>query len=322
MCRTVPVLTSLRAAYRDARIDWLVQDSFSPAISAHPALSSAIPFPRRDLALAEFWRAGWGRALGALLRTIRQARYDLVIDAQGLLRSGLLTLASGGRQRVGFADARECGWIGYTRRVRAAGGPHTVDRMLALVEAIGVAPVRDTRLYTPEGTGLDPRLEGRRYGVLAPTSRWEGKRWPDDRFAALARRLLDSKSLEAIVIVGAAGERDQCPITLAQADGTTMVDLLGQTDVAGLMRVIERAALVVANDSAAVHMAVGFNRPLVALYGPTRIDLVGPYGRQGDVIQAAPPPQGRAHKDAARGRAAMEAIGLEQVERAALERVS
>lgn len=62
-----------------------------------------------------------------------------------------------------------------------------------------------------------------------------------------------------------------------------------------------RAALVVANDSAALHMAVGFGRPLVALYGPTRAPLVGPYGRETDAIQHVQPEERFDHKDAGRG---------------------
>ncbi len=318
----MPLLVSLRAAYPEARIDWLVQDSFAPAIAAHPALSGAVPFPRRDLALAEFWRADWGRALRGLLRAVRQARYDLVIDAQGLLRSGMLALASGSRRRFGFADARELGWIGYTHRVRTPRGLHTVDRMLSLVEAIGVAVVRDLRLYTPQCAAVDARLAGRRYVTLAPTSRWAGKLWPDERFAALARRLLEANPVDAITIVGAESERAQCPEVLALADGRRVIDLIGKTDVGGLLAVIERSALVVANDSAAVHIAVGFERPLVALYGPTRVEQVGPYGRAGDVIQFAPPDVRQSHKDEASGRAAMEAIPLEAVIDAALARLA
>jgi ADP-heptose:LPS heptosyltransferase len=106
---------------------------------------------------------------------------------------------------------------------------------------------------------------------------------------------------------------------LALADAR-IVDLVGATTVGGLMAVIEGSAIVIANDSAALHMAVGFDRPMVGLFGPTRIDLVGPYGRSRDVIQARVPEAGMTHKDA-RHAVVMEEIGVDAVIRAALDRL-
>jgi ADP-heptose:LPS heptosyltransferase len=79
------------------------------------------------------------------------------------------------------------------------------------------------------------------------------------------------------------------------------------------MAVVEGSRLVVANDSAALHMAVGFGRPIVGLYGPTRLDLVGPYGRAAEVIQHVGPGDRLDHKDEGTGRALMERIAVEEV---------
>ncbi len=327
VCRTVPVLVSLKAAFPEARIDWLVQDSFLPAVSAHPALHEAIPFPRAEVAVKRWWKAAARRRLRQLLATLRDGHYDLVVDCQGLGRSGYFTRATRASVRVGYASAGELGWLGYNRRVEVPREMHTVDRMLALVEAIGVRPVRDMRLYTPAegggGASPDPRLIRGRYAVIAPTSRWEGKRWPADRFAQVAHALLQDGRAEALAIVGGANERDQCgPVLELCESDPRVVDLVGKTSVAGLMGVIERSALVIANDSAALHMAVGFDRPIVALFGPTRTALVGPYGRAGDVIQPGEPPPGVSHKDADAGRTAMAQIPADLVIDAALRRLA
>ena len=316
VCRTVPVLASLRAAFPRARIDWLVRDQFGDAVRAHPALSNVIDFPRQRVALSRLATREGRTALAALLRTLRRAEYDLVLDCQGLGRSGLFAAVTRAPRRVGFTDAREFGWLGLTQRVRTSPRLHTVDRMLALVEAAGAPAGRDMRLYAPEPAAefadrtvdRDPAL------VIAPTSAWPGKRWPAERFNALARAVLAQRLVERVVIVGGPGERDQCePLLELAGQDPRVVDLVGRTSVAQLMGIIERAALVVANDSAAVHIAVGFDRPLVALYGPTRIDLVGPYRREHDVIQAVAPRHGNEHKDERAGAAAMGAIPLERV---------
>jgi heptosyltransferase-3 len=159
------------------------------------------------------------------------------------------------------------------------------------------------------------------WALLAPTSRWAGKQWPADRFVALARRLLASGA-GRVVIVGGPGERAQIrPLVDWAASEPRATDLVGETSIAQVMAVIERASLVVANDSAALHMAVGFDRPLVALFGPTRVGLVGPYRRDADVLQHPRPGDRFAHKDERAGRPMMARLTLNEVSDACLARL-
>src|SRR5690606_35309433 len=125
-------------------------------------------------------------------------------------------------------------------------------------------------------------------------SRWAGKRWPIERFDALVAELLDPTDGDVaalrVLVVGGPDEREQCGPLLARSErDPRVVDLVGKTSIGRLMAVIARAGLVVASDSAAIHMGVGFDRALVGLFGPTRIELVGPYRREGDVLQARAP---------------------------------
>lgn len=327
----MPVLASLRARHPHARIDWLVRDAFAAAVAAHPALSAVVPFERSRVALGRLWRHDGRDALSRFLRSLSRAGYDEVYDCQGLGRSGFFAWVTRARRRVGFRDAREMGWMGLNRRVSVPRDMHTVDRMMALVEgpeSSGGAenpPVRDMRLYTREADRqtLHARMGSEPYALVAPTSAWAGKRWPAERFAAATRALLARGGVTRVAIVGGPGERTQCgPLLELAAADPRVVDLVGATSVGELMAAVEGAALVVANDSAAVHMAVGFDRPLVALYGPTRVDLVGPYRREADVIQAIAPRRGNEHKDEAVGRAAMEAIDTHRVIEACFERLT
>ncbi len=317
------MLVSLRRAWPDAHIDWLVQEEFAPAVASHPDLSGVVAFPRRRF--GALWRPAVSGEVVRWLRGLRARRYDLVLDCQGLLRSGLFAWATGAPRRVGYADAAELGWLGCNRRHRVSREMHTVDRMLALVEAEGVAPVRDMRLYTSEKdrTGIDERLAGARYALVAPTARWPGKRWPADRYAAVCRGLLQEGAVERIAVVGGAGERGQCEPVLALASlDERVIDLVGKTDVGGLMALVEASSLALANDSAALHMAVGFARPMVGLFGPTRLDRVGPYWREADVIQRLRPGDRLDHKDEASGRAVMERITVEETLQRALVALS
>lgn len=327
VCRSVPVLASLRRAYPAARIDWLVRDAFVPAIEHHAGLTGVVPFERGRMG-KQLKRGQVGPARG-LLKRLREADYDLVLDCQGLARSGLFAWATRSPRRIGYArpEAREGAWLAYTTRVRVRPGMHAVDRMLELVRAAGVEPVASMRLYTGwkerEEVRADPKLGGAEggYAVIAPTSVWPGKRWPAERFAALAEAIL-GMGVGSVVLVGAAHERGQCgPLLELAAREPRVADRIGGTTVGQLMAVIEGSRLVVANDSAALHMAVGFGRSIVALFGPTRVGLVGPYGREGDVIQHVQEGERLDHKDGAAGRALMERISVEEVAAAVGERL-
>ncbi|MDX9912379.1 MAG: glycosyltransferase family 9 protein [Phycisphaerales bacterium] len=320
VCRSVPVLASLRRAYPHATIDWLVQDSFIDAISAHPALNEAIPFPRKQLGRA--MRRGNIPAVLAWLGALRHRRYDVVLDAQGLLRSGLIAWGTRAKTRVGYANAQEHAALFYTKKVDAPRERHAVDRMLMLVEALDLTPHRDMQLFTPlpdrravaEARGTDAPTPDRPDPiVLAPTSRWPGKRWPIERFVELARALLADSSRD-ILIVGGPSERDQCaPLLDLAREEPRVHNLVGATSVGRLMGEIERSSLVIACDSAPLHMAVGFGVPTIALFGPTDVSRVGPYQREHEVLQHLAPGDHYDHKDEPHGLAMMRRITSDEV---------
>lgn len=292
VARSVPVLASLHAAMPHAKIDWLVRDSFAPIIAAHPALHEVVLFPRNDF--SKWFRTLRWDKIRAFGKSLAARQYDIVIDAQGLARSGWMTWASGAKVRVGHRDARELGWLGMTHRVRTAKMTHTVDKMLSLLEPLGVPALRDThamQLYCAakdEAWLREQAFASREYVVLAPTSVWTSKEWPADRFAALADHLSKRGAPGGlpVVLVGAKHERERIGVLLDVAKRNPLViDRVGETTIGQLMAVIKHSRLTVANDSASVHIAVGFDKPLVALLGCTNPKLVGPYGRDADVLQ-------------------------------------
>ncbi|MFT3686111.1 MAG: glycosyltransferase family 9 protein [Phycisphaerales bacterium] len=321
VCRSVPLVASLRRAFPAARIDWVVQKGFEGAVEAHPGLlakgGGVVLFDRKRF--GKWTNLSAQMDLLRWLKGLRAARYDLVIDAQGLLRSGLITRATGAPVRVGFADAREGGAIGYTHKVSVSEGMHTVDQMLALLPPLGVEPVKDLRLYSKreEQQAATEMVGEGHYAVLAPTSRWASKQWPDARYVEVAKELLGKLGFERVVIVGGPGEDAQVPALCAWAAGEKRaVNLIGKTSVPRLMAVIEGCGLLIGSDSAAVHMAVGFDRPCVALYGPTDVARVGPARgvtstAQTVVVQKVPPgeaPAFGAHKQAEPGKTYMSKI--------------
>jgi len=326
VCRSVPVLVSLKRAFPEAVIDWVVRDTFVDAVAAHPDLGEVVPFPRAEL--ASWWRnPSAARAAWRWFSDLRHRGYDLVFDMQGLWRSGLITFSTGARERVGFRGARELAWLGYNTRHPRPAGAHTVDEMLALLAAHDIEPVRDLQLYVPGEAQQwwvkhqqELGLTDTPYTVLAPTARWGSKRWPIERWQELAVALRD-RGHERLIIVGAPGEETQVRelVERSEASGSPMINLVGRTSVGGMMAIIAGATLVLATDSAPLHLAVGFDRPCVGLFGPTDPELVGPYQRPDAVVQNPDENNnGHRYRDRKLGDALMRQINVDDV----LERIA
>ncbi|MDG2022707.1 MAG: glycosyltransferase family 9 protein [Phycisphaerales bacterium] len=305
-------------------IDWVVQEGFEDAIRAHPAINRVIGFPRHGI--QHWWRSpSESRRAIRFFRGLR-GRYDLVVDAQGLARSGLMARVSGGRRRIGFADAAEGGWLGYTERITVREGLPAVDRMLALLEGAGIEPVTESSLFVPEdvephwSSWKSASIGDQRYIALAPTSRWVSKEWPADRWSELAARLIEDGHAKRIVLLGGPGEVEQ----LAEiARGRPEIKVLaGQGSLAFSMAAVRDSSLVVANDSAMLHAAAGLSVPLIGLFGPTSASISGPFGRTSDCISSPEGDPSLHYRDKRIGDRVMRGISLRSVLDACVVRLS
>ena len=279
----LPVLNLLRRRWPGSHIAWVVGGAFASLLEGHPQLDEVIRFERR-----RFGR-GWrdpGAAVGLFqfMRNLRRGGFDLVLDLQGLLRSGWMTMRTRAPMRVGFADARELAHLFYTHRVAVhSQDRHAVDRYLKLCESIGCgrSPVEFTFHVTDEDRQHVTDLLGdeRPYAVLLPGTNWPTKRWPVDYFAELVSPLRRQFGLEAVI----AGGPDVAEIA---SQIPRAINLIGKTsNLRQLVALLERADLVIANDSGPMHIAAALNRPLVTMFGPTNPLRTGPYGRLDSVVR-------------------------------------
>lgn len=288
----LPVLHGLRVRYPQATIDWLVASPFVPLVESHPDLNEVIVFDR-----SRYSRIGRSATVTAdfvrFVQDLRGRRYELAIDLQGLFRTGFLAWASGAGVRIGFRDAREASSVFYTHRLaRDPLDTHAVDRNYRLSAVLGFEEVRIEfnlaltdrvraeahALLCERGVGPDERMT-----VVAPGARWETKVWLPERFAATIDRLQQSECSRCVLIGGPA-EVSLCH-RIERACRTSPVNLAGKTSLPVLSAVIERAELVLCHDSAAMHLAVALERPLVCLIGPTNPLRTGPYRRPEEVVR-------------------------------------
>jgi heptosyltransferase-1 len=279
----LPVLNLLRKRWPVARISWCVTPGCAGLLDGHPQLDEVILFERRRL--GSVWRdPGALRELFQLTRKLRKRNFDLVIDLQGLFRSGWLTWKTRAAARVGFANARELAWAGYTHRVPVASDEqHAIDRYLAITDALGCgrSPVE---FHFPVGAVEREYIADRLgnigpFAVLLPGTNWPTKRWPSERFGELVRPLKERFGLDSVI----AGGADVA--ALAATIGTAARSLVGKTNLRELVALLERADLVIANDSGPMHIAAALGKPLVALFGPTNPVRTGPYARPDAVLR-------------------------------------
>jgi heptosyltransferase-1 len=288
----LPVLYGLRRRYPRAHIAWLAGRAFAPLIRPLPELNEVIEFDRRRYgklgrsldASNDFWR---------FVRNLRKRKFDLVVDLQGLFRSGFLAWATGAPVRIGFRESREFAWLFYTHRLpRMASDAHAVDRNVHVGELLGfdqAAPVFDLALSGAERAAAERVLreaglsEGARFAAVLPTARWETKEWAPQRFTELLGRLAAELHLP-VVMLGSPDDVGRCNV-IAQGAGGQVLNLAGRTDLRGLAAVLERAAVVVCHDSGPTHIAAALGRPMVCMVGPTNPARTGPYRRPESIVR-------------------------------------
>jgi heptosyltransferase-1 len=276
----LPVLNLLRKKWPASHISWLVTPGCAGLLDGHPQLNEVIRFDRRKL--GNSWRdLASAVALHDLGRELQSKKFDLVIDLQGLMRSGLLGFRTGAAVRVGSTRDREFGWMFQTHLAPVDRDGHAVDRYLAVADYLGLgrSPV-DFVFPTDDAdrAAAAPLLPDGPFAVLLPGTNWVTKRWPAEKFAALVRPLRERFGLATVV----AGSADDSKLA-AMIPGA--VDLTGRTPLRQLVAVLEKASLVIANDTGPMHIAAALGRPLVAVYGPTDPAQTGPYGRDDSVVR-------------------------------------
>jgi len=287
----LPVLRGLRHHFPDARIDWLVNTSFADLLRDHPDISNVVAFDRKRY-------AGVGlnpkatKDFYQFVCQLRAPRYDCVIDLQGLFRSGFLAWSSGASMRFGFAQAREGAWLFYNRRVRVRADDHAVDRNMQLLHALTghdedvVFPLSldaadaDSAAVLLREAYVDM---GKEYVAVVPGARWETKIWPSTYFAQ-AIDLLTVKLGVPILLVGGPEDVSRCQ-TIAGMCQQRPVNLAGRTSIREFATILEKSSLVICHDSAAMHIAVAYHKPLVAMLGPTNLERTGPYRRSESVVR-------------------------------------
>lgn len=287
----LPAVCLLRDRFPNARISWLIDHRFAGLVAGHPAVdeflvASASQWVERMGPVAHVARGAHHlvTALGLPRRS-----FDLVVDLQGLFKTGVLTAATLAERRLGFANAREGATLFYSQTQRVPLRWHAVRRYLRLAETIAGTAGR-VRFDLPILPGsqqharqlLDSAGIGLDYVVVAPRSSRREKNWPLPRFAEVVASVWRDWGVPSLVIGGNA-DSAACE-HVARDSHSPAVVIVGER-LATITAILARARLLIGLDSGPIHLAGALGRPVVSIFGPTDPVRFAPWGSEDLVVR-------------------------------------
>lgn len=278
---TLPAVTDACRAHKDLVFDWVVEESFAEVPGWHPAVENVIPVAIRR------WRRNLiktylNHEFRAFKKSLQGVHYDLVIDAQGLIKSGMISRISKGLT-VGLSNRtiREpMATLFYNKAYSVPWTEHAVDRVRELFSrALQYEYDKDHVDYGIELKKF-PQLDSvknfddEKSLVFLHGTTWSTKHWPEHYWRRLAH-LAATEGYRVLLPWGDQQEKQRAELI---AQGNDLATVLDKETLSGLASRIQQSEGVIAVDTGLGHMAAALSKPTISLYGPTDPGLSGTYG--------------------------------------------
>lgn len=268
---TLPLAIQLKK-HLQARIHWLVAPLSYPLVAEHECVDEAILFDRSRLSIS----------IPRMLSQLRSHKYDVVLDLQRIIKSGLLAAAAPAYRRIGFDKKRckEMTWLLPFERIPPSDPhAHMLCQYLEFADYLGVTSAQIE--WRIKGAHQTPAALPGQFVVLNIGATKPANRWTCDGFASLARSIEHQYHLPCVLTGGK--EDAQMAQCIKSAAGKSVLNLVGKTTLKELISVICAAEAVVTCDTGPMHLAVALGQKVVALFGPSDPGRTGPF--RGKVIQ-------------------------------------
>ncbi len=259
---SLPGAASLKHSFPESRVTWVVEPQWVPLLEGNGFVDRIVIF-RRDSP------GSWGRTKNEL----RQERYDLAVDFQGLTKSALIAHLARPERIAGFGSNVVREWpagLFYSTRVRSP-AVHVVDQALDLAAGAGASNL--VRVFPLPAGAPEGRLPDVPFALASPLAGWASKQWPLEHYEKVGA-MLSQRFGMPLVLNGPAGSVPAVPGTLTHESG-----------IAGLIDATRKAAVVIGVDSGPLHLAAALGKSGVAIYGPTDPVRNGPYGGDFEVFR-------------------------------------
>ena len=279
---SMPAVTALRQAHPEWFIGWAIEPQWKglfctnicePRSPGMPLVDQLHIIPAKRWAKAPLSPATW-RDMRRVRQELRAKRYDVAVDLQGAVRSAMFARWARAQRFIGEASPREFAAKWLFDECVATRGVHVIEQSLEVANAIANESLPMTLPLLP----CDPAAEtdalklSSPYVLLSPGAGWGAKRWPPDRYGAVARCIAEA-GRRVLINSGPSEQRLAREIVDASGGAAQPVTL----DLAGLIAITRHASLVIAGDTGPLHLACALDVPVVGIFGPTDPARNGPF---------------------------------------------
>ena len=273
---TLPAVTDLKTVHPQVQVDWVVEEAFVDIPASHPMVSEVIPIAIRR------WRRNWLRhwqEIKQLQKRLKDNQYDLVVDAQGLIKSAFVSRFTGAQVHgLDANSAREpaVSWL-YSERHAVTKSMHAVERVRQLFSQIFDYALSDL----PLNYGFPRNRQAQiRQLLFLPGTTWASKHWPE----SLWRELIERATIGGFKVLLPHGNDIEEKRAIRLAKDIKAASVLRRSSIAELIQHMQDCVGVVSVDTGLGHLAGAMDLPLVGIYGSTNPRLTGMYGSQQEVI--------------------------------------
>ncbi|MFK7950284.1 MAG: glycosyltransferase family 9 protein [Saprospiraceae bacterium] len=258
-----PIIEKLHRFFPEAKLDFLVRKGNESLLKNHPYLHQVHIWNKKESKYKNFYK---------ILTTIRLEKYDLVINIQRFLSTGILSAFSNAKSVVGFRK-NPMSFLFTKKLPHKLDGTHEVDRNLSLIEHLTDDSFQMPKLYPTkstiekiEQTIIKPIAKNKSFVVIAPTSVWFTKQLPAEKWIELCQRL--PKNI-TILLIGAPNDFDVCENIKNNVNYPNIFNLCGKLNLLESAALMSKATMNYANDSAPIHIASAMNAPITAVFCST-----------------------------------------------------
>ena len=265
-----------------SRVAWLIEKRRAGLVGFHPRLDKAVVFDR----------ANGASGIWDLYKALRREHFDITLDLQRLLKSGIFSLLSGARRRIGFhrRNAKELNWVFNNEYIPYCSEKHSkLDHYLKFTEHLGL----------PDPNTLDFGLAALDVKRTAPLqvveiqntfiavvmgSSWESKDWNFDGYYNFVQYIIENQNRH-VVLLGGNSQKHLAAGLIKKLNSPRVIDLTGNS-LFEMTAVLKAAAAAVGPDSGPGHLAAAVGTPYVTLFGPTPANRHAPYGCEHLIVQS------------------------------------